>query len=145
MMFDDMFVLQAGWTIARAINTGVMYPSSFVGCHAGDHESYTVFQELFYPVIEGYHKGFKVGVSKHHTDMDVSKITTDLTDLAKSKIVSTRIRVARNLAMFPLNPGMCALNVMNACDVCVDDNDDSDDSDVMFWILQAARRRPVWR
>ena len=28
----------AGWTIARAINTGVMHPSSFVGCHAGDHE-----------------------------------------------------------------------------------------------------------
>ncbi len=67
-------VLQANWTIARAINTGVMYPSSFVGCHAGDHESYT--------------------------------ITTDLTDLAKSKIVSTRIRVARNLSFFPLNPGM---------------------------------------
>ena len=97
--------MQAGWTIARAINTGVMYPSSFVGCHAGDHESYTVFQELFDPVIEGYHKGYKVGESKHVTDMDVSKITTDLTDLAKSKIVSTRIRVARNLAMFPLNPG----------------------------------------
>jgi hypothetical protein len=33
----------AGWTIARAINTGVMHPSSFVGCHAGDHEvSYAV-------------------------------------------------------------------------------------------------------
>lgn len=30
----------SGWTIARAINTGVMYPSSFVGCHAGDQESY---------------------------------------------------------------------------------------------------------
>ena len=28
----------AGWTIARAINTGVQHPSSFVGCHAGDHE-----------------------------------------------------------------------------------------------------------
>ncbi len=98
--------MQANWTIARAINTGVMYPSSFVGCHAGDHESYTVFQELFNPVIEGYHKGFKIGVNTHVTDMDVSKITTDLTDLAKSKIVSTRIRVARNLSFFPLNPGM---------------------------------------
>jgi len=28
----------AGWTIARAINTGIMHPTSFVGCHAGDHE-----------------------------------------------------------------------------------------------------------
>jgi len=25
-----------GWTIARAINTGTMHPTSFVGCHAGD-------------------------------------------------------------------------------------------------------------
>lgn len=25
-----------GWTIARAINTGILYPESFVGCHAGD-------------------------------------------------------------------------------------------------------------
>jgi hypothetical protein len=83
-----------------------MYPSSFVGCHAGDHESYTDFHELFDAVIEGYHKGYKVGVSKHITDMDVSKITTDLSESAKSKIVSTRIRVARNLAMFPLNPGL---------------------------------------
>ena len=26
-----------------------MYPSSFVGCHAGDLESYTLFKELFHP------------------------------------------------------------------------------------------------
>ena len=56
-------------------------------------------------MIEGYHKGFKVGETKHITDMDVNKITTDLTDSAKSKVISTRIRVARNLAAFPLNPG----------------------------------------
>ena len=97
-----------------------MSPSSFVGCHAGDLESYTLYKELFHPgecvgelearsdsnaVIEGYHKGFKVGETKHITDMDVNKITTDLTDSAKSKVISTRIRVARNLAAFPLNPG----------------------------------------
>lgn len=37
--------------------------------------------------------------------MDASKITTDLIPQAKSKIISTRIRVARNLDFFPLNPG----------------------------------------
>lgn len=41
----------SGWTIARCINTGTIYPSSFVGCHAGDLESYTLFGELFKPVI----------------------------------------------------------------------------------------------
>lgn len=49
----------AKWTLARAINTGVCYPSSFVGCHAGDKESYQVFSFLFNPVIEGYHVGYK--------------------------------------------------------------------------------------
>lgn len=41
---------------------------------------------------------------KHITDLDVNKISVDLTESAKSKIISTRIRVARNLASFPLNP-----------------------------------------
>ena len=94
-----------GWTIARAINTGTLYPTSFIGCHAGDLESYTLFKELFHPVIEAYHVGYKMdGSMKHVTDMDVDKITEDLTPSAKSKIISTRIRVARNLSFFPLNP-----------------------------------------
>merc|ERR1719210_2177129 len=37
--------------------------------------------------------------------MDPSKIATELSETAKAKIVSTRIRIARNLASFPLNPG----------------------------------------
>lgn len=69
----------AKWTLARAINTGVCYQSSFVGCHAADLESYKIFSFLFNPVIEGYHVGYKVdGSMKHVTDMDVNKITTDL-------------------------------------------------------------------
>lgn len=94
----------SGWTIARAINTGVCHPSSFVGCHAGDQESYEIFKELFQPVIEKYHVGFNMETDKHITDLDVDKITEDLTEGAKSKIISTRIRVARNLNFFPLNP-----------------------------------------
>lgn len=50
--------------------------------------------------------GYKTdGSMKHVTDMDAEKITTDLTVSAKSKIISTRIRVARNLDFFPLHPG----------------------------------------
>ena len=100
----------AKWTMARAINTGVMHPDSFVGCHAGDRESYDDFREFFYPVIEAYHKGFSMekgsdlkGTASER--MDPTKITEKLSAAAKAKIISTRIRVARNLAMFPLNPG----------------------------------------
>lgn len=100
----------ARWTLARAINTGVMYPDSFVGCHAGDRESYDDFKDLFYPVIEKYHTGFSMETGSAPQGspserMDPAKIGIDLTDSAKGKIASTRIRVARNLSMFPLNPG----------------------------------------
>jgi creatine kinase len=108
---------KAGWTIARAINTGVCYPSSFVGCHAADLESYKDYSELFNPVIEAYHDGFKMATSKHITDLDVTKITIDLSPSAKSKIISTRIRVARNLAMYPLNPGGSKESRLQICDL----------------------------
>jgi protein-arginine kinase len=101
---------KAKWTLARAINSGVMYPSSFVGCHAGDRESYDDFSDFFYPVIEAYHKGFSMSVGTQlqgtaSERMDASRIRVKLTETAQTKIISTRIRVARNLAMFPLNPG----------------------------------------
>ncbi|MEO0356769.1 MAG: phosphagen kinase [Pseudomonadota bacterium] len=100
----------AKWSLARAINTGVINPDSFVGCHAGDRESYDDFSDFFYPVIEKYHKGFSMekGSDLQGTPserMDPARISVDLTDSAQSKIISTRIRVARNLSMFPLNPG----------------------------------------
>ena len=95
----------AKWTIARAINTGVLYPESFVGCHAGDKESYDDFKDFFHPLIEAYHEGFKISMHKHVSDMSPWKISANLSMSAKSKVISTRIRVARSLAMFPLNPG----------------------------------------
>ena len=100
----------AQWTLARAINTGVTYPSSFVGCHAGDKESYDDFKDFFYPIIEAYHKGFKISEAKNSNNLisnnfNPDMIKVDLSNSAQSKIISTRIRIARNLSMFPLNPG----------------------------------------
>ena len=104
--YKDKKTKSGKWTIARAINTGTCYSTSFVGCHAGDLESYSLFSDLFHPVIEAYHKGYKVdGTMKHITDMNSSNILIDLTQAAKEKVISTRVRVARNLAFFPLNPG----------------------------------------
>ena len=100
----------AHWTLARTINTGVLYPNSFVGCHAGDRESYDEFSDFFYPLIEEYHEGFSMehGAPLEGTAaerLNPAMITSELTPTAMGKIVSTRIRIARNLAMFPLNPG----------------------------------------
>ena len=61
---------------------------------------------MFNPIIEEYHKGYKVdGSMKHITDMDSSKIDVQLSAKAQRKIISTRIRCARNLNAFPLNTG----------------------------------------
>jgi len=98
------------WTLARAINTTVMNPSSFVGCHVGDLESFDAFEEFFSPVIEAYHagfsmkKGFKL-VGTPADRMNPDQIPVQLSDSAQDKIVSTRIRIARNFSMFPLNTG----------------------------------------
>jgi creatine kinase len=46
-----------------------------------------------------------VGQSKQRVDLDPAHIGAKLTDVAKSKIISTRIRAARNLEGHPLNPG----------------------------------------
>jgi len=81
-----------------------MNPSSFVGCHVGDVESYDDFHDLYYPIISAYHN-LNAEECTHVTDMDPSKITVDLSEAAKSKVISTRIRVGRNLAAWPLNPG----------------------------------------
>lgn len=40
---------------------------------------------------------------KHTSDIDSSKITTKIEKSALDKVISTRIRCARNLSMFPLN------------------------------------------
>jgi len=116
--YKDLKTESGGWTIARAINTGVCFPSSFMGCHAGDLESYTMFKELFYPAIEKYHVGYKCdGTMKHVTDMDVEKIAVDLQENAKSKIISTRIRCARNLSFVPLNPACGKDNRLKVADL----------------------------
>ena len=103
----------AKWTMARAINTGICYPHSFVGCHAGDAESWDDFQDFFYPVIEAYHTGFKMSegeailksLGTPSERLDPEKISAQLLPSAQEKIVSTRIRIARNFSAFPLNPG----------------------------------------
>ena len=44
-----------------------------VGCVAGDEESYTDFADLFDPVIEARHNGFKK-TDKHKTDLNPNNL-----------------------------------------------------------------------
>lgn len=73
-----------------------------IGAYAGDEECYIDFAAIFDPIIQEYHS---VGPDdKHVTDMDFSKLKGTIAD--DCPILSTRIRVGRNIAGFGLSPGI---------------------------------------
>jgi len=93
-----------GYTLEQAIRSGVENPDSSIGVYAGDTESYQLFAPLFDPIIEAYH-GFKPG-DHHRSELDPSKLNAPNPDPEGAFIVSTRIRVGRNVADLPLGPAI---------------------------------------
>ncbi|XP_027632199.1 creatine kinase B-type [Tupaia chinensis] len=63
----------SGFTLDDVIQTGVDNPGHpyimTVGCVAGDEESYDVFKDLFDPIIEDRHGGYKPS-DEHKTDLN---------------------------------------------------------------------------
>jgi len=92
-----------GFTVDRAIQSCVDNQDSGVGLYAGDEESYTVFAPIFDAIIEDYHGGYKP-TDRHVSDMDVSKVHGN-PDPTGEYVVSTRIRVGRNIRGLGLPPG----------------------------------------
>ena len=87
-----------GYTLDQVIQTGVDNPGhpfiSIVGCVAGDEESYEVFAELFDPIIEKRHNGYKK-TDLHKTDLDWTKICGG--DLDPKYVLSCRVRTGRSI------------------------------------------------
>ncbi len=93
-----------GYTLQQAINSGVVNVDSGIGVYAGDEESYTTFSPLFDAIIEDYH-GF--GKSDHHkSNLNPDDLKAPNPDPEGEYIVSTRIRVGRNVADLPLGPAI---------------------------------------
>jgi len=93
------------FTFKQAIFSGCKNTDSGIGVYAGSHDSYTTFALLFDKIIEDYHKHGKS--AKHVSDMDASKLKCPpLAADEAAMIRSTRIRVGRNLAGYPLGPGI---------------------------------------
>jgi len=89
-----------GFTLKQAIQSGIDNPDSSIGVYAGDAESYELFAPLFDPIIEAYH-GF-ASSDHHRSDLDASALHAPNPDPEGAFIVSTRIRVGRNVADMPL-------------------------------------------
>ena len=74
-----------GVRVDDAIRSGLCHPDSTVGVYAPDAQSYCVFHELFGPILQN----FQTPARPHGAD---------LACVNPAAVVSTRIRVARNLA-----------------------------------------------
>jgi len=90
-----------GYTFKQAIFSGAKWTESGVGIYAGSHDSYYAFAPLFDKVIYDYHGHTKT--DKHLSSMDVNQLKCPPFPKDEDKMInSTRIRVARNMAAFPL-------------------------------------------
>ena len=85
--------------------SGVKNLDSGIGVYAGSQDSYYTFNKLFDKIITDYHGHGPE--DKHVSDMKSEGLTnTDFPADDASMILSTRIRVGRNLKDYPLGPGV---------------------------------------
>jgi len=93
-----------GFTLSQAINSGVENSDSGIGVYAGDEESYRLFAPLFDAIIKEYH-GFGKE-EKHQSNLNLDELDAPNPDKDGEFILSTRIRVGRNVANLPLGPAI---------------------------------------
>ncbi|SFV59177.1 Putative ATP:guanido phosphotransferase YacI [hydrothermal vent metagenome] len=89
-----------GFTLDMAIKSGLSNPDSSIGIYAGDKESYDIFAPIFNPIIKEYH-GFEPN-EYHQSDLDATHLDISDPDPDGKHILSTRIRVGRNIKDMPL-------------------------------------------
>lgn len=90
-----------GFSFKQCIFSGCRNTDSGIGVYAGSHDSYYTFSDFFDKIIEDYHGHKKT--DKHVFDMDYNNLNCpDFAEDEDAMILSTRIRVARNMANYPL-------------------------------------------
>ena len=94
---------KCGFTFKQAIFSGAKHPDSGIGAYAGSEDSYPAFKDFFDKLIQNYHGHGPDG--KHVSDMNAEALDCPpFPEDEAAMIKSTRIRVGRNLADFPLGP-----------------------------------------
>lgn len=86
-------VTPGGVRLEDVIRSGLCHPDSAVGVYAPDFQSYGVFRELFDPILQNFRAPSRPP-------------REDMACLNPAAVVSTRIRVARNLAGHAFTAGM---------------------------------------
>lgn len=104
-VFEKLKNLQTGMgaTLLDVIQSGVENLDSGVGVYAPDAEAYTLFADLFNPIIDEYHAGF--GADDHHPSKDFGNVNSLVNVDPKGEfVISTRVRCGRSLEGYPFNP-----------------------------------------
>lgn len=95
----------SGVSFKTCIFSGCQNLDSGIGVYAGSESSYLKFNKFFDQIIEDYHG--HTPASNHVSDMDASALNAPALPEDEAKMIkSTRIRVGRNLANYPLGPGV---------------------------------------
>jgi hypothetical protein len=84
-----------GYSLSNAIQAGVETPHLGVGITAGDEESWTLFKDIYYPIIKGWHK-YDPESGFHPMDLDFSKLV-----FPADQAVSIRIHIHIHTPPFP--------------------------------------------
>lgn len=96
-----------GVTLAKCIKTGVDNPGhphiKTVGLVAGDEESYVLFKDLFDPVIDARHGGYKPD-AKHPTNLNLEEVSKRKLDPTGKYVLTSRIRTGRSIKGTTLPP-----------------------------------------
>ena len=93
-----------GFNFEQMIHSGLVNLDSGIGVYAGDEESYTTFAALFDPIIADYHQFDQT--TRHCSNLNTNDLVAPELDPSREYVISTRIRVGRNLANFPLGPNI---------------------------------------
>ncbi|XP_050093332.1 arginine kinase isoform X2 [Anopheles aquasalis] len=92
-----------GSSLLDCVQSGFENHDSGVGIYAPDAESYSLFADLFDPIIEDYHKGFKK--TDKHPQRDFGDVNAfGNVDPTGEYVVSTRVRCGRSMEGYPFNP-----------------------------------------
>jgi len=104
-VFDKLKIRRTnlGATLLDVIQSGVENLDSGVGVYAPDADSYTVFADLFDPIIDEYHGGFSK--TDRHPPKDFGDLNSFVNVDPEGKfVISTRVRCGRSLQGYPFNP-----------------------------------------
>ena len=95
----------SGFTLDQAIQTGVDNPGHpyiiTVGCVAGDEDTYSAFEDLFDPIIQERHNGYRSNAI-HKTDLNPTHLKGGVLD--PNYVLSSRVRTGRSIRGYSLPP-----------------------------------------